>query len=160
MTASPPLAVVPLAFIDSRTGISALALQHVQHDARVVLLYHDAPGPAATLPLVGAIARSLRARLALGQALTIIETSMPEHPAETFVYAQAALRCHDLDDEVEVASLRAISADRAARACGITREELRRTEQLVTAIHRPRGCAFPGFTELHLDVAADAARAA
>lgn len=157
MPTSPLLAGAPLAFLDIRSGLSALALQHVHLQTRVTLLYHDAPGPAATLPLLAAVATSLHLHTAAGEPLTLVETSMPEHTAESFVYAHAGLRRCGLDDRVEVTSLRVLSADRVARVCGITAGELRRIEHFVSAIHRPRGCAFPGFTETRLDTSEHAA---
>jgi hypothetical protein len=54
MDAGALLATVPVAFFDPRSGLSALALQHVRADGRTVLVYHDAPSVAAARPLLSA----------------------------------------------------------------------------------------------------------
>lgn len=155
MINSAPLVSIPVAFFDPRTGLSALAVQHLRADARTALVYHDAPGPAAARPLLSGIAESLIAELTPGQTLGMVETSMPEHPAETFIYARVALTRVTMSravspGRVSAHTARTLSAEATARLCGITVRELTRTEQLVAGIHRPRSCAFAGFRQLPL----------
>ena len=145
-----PLATIPVSFFDRSTGLSALAVQHVRADGRIVLVYHDAAGVVAARPLLGGVAETLLADLPPGHTLGLVETSMPEHPAEPFVYARVTLAFTAWTGRVAAEGERPLAADDVARACGIAVEELRRTESLVSSIHRPRGCAFAGFRQLAL----------
>lgn len=148
MQAAPPLATLPIAFFDERSGLSALALQHVRPDGRLALVYHDAPSTAAALPLLSALAEALAAELADGRCLGIIEFSLPEHPVERFAYAQVVLSPGLLPGRVRVGAGRQLGVCAVAEACGVEPTELARTEELVRALHRPRACAFPGFRQL------------
>jgi hypothetical protein len=174
MTTPPPLASIAAAFFDSRSGLSALAVQHLRTDGRAVIVFHDAPGPAAAHPLLSGIAEALGTELTAGQTLTLVETSMPEHPVETFIYARLVLgrvpdatSAHVVEtgDRQPVGRLSArggavLSAAAVARLCGITVMELGRTEHLVVGVHQPRSCAFPGFRQLPLGVRDRVMRAA
>lgn len=150
MDVPPPLATIPVSFFDHRTGLSALAFQHVRADGRTALVYHDAPGVVAARPLLSGIAETLVASLAPGHTLGLIETSVPEHSAEPFVYARVSLSFTAWTGRVATDTERVIATDAVARACGIHQHELERTELLVLAIHRPRACAFAGFRQLGL----------
>jgi hypothetical protein len=150
MDVSAPLATVPVAFFDPRSGVSALALQHVRADGRTALIYHDSPSVAATRPLLSSIAESLMAELPPGHTLGIIETSVPEHDFEPFVYARAILSRAAWPGRINAGTGRVMAAEAVAAACGIDAGEVERTEFLVLAIHRPRACAFPGFHQLPL----------
>jgi hypothetical protein len=148
--ASAPLATIPVSFFDPQTGLSALAVQHLRVDGRVALVYHDAPGVASARPLLGAIATTLMAELREGQTLSVIESSVPEHPAEPFIYAQVALASVPNPERVNAGLGRVIGVAEVARACGIDAREVERTQVLVVETHRPRACAFPGFRQLVL----------
>ncbi|MBJ7608817.1 MAG: hypothetical protein JF887_05235 [Candidatus Dormibacteraeota bacterium] len=150
MQTAPPLATLPVSFFDRRTGLSALAVQHLRLDGRVVVVYHDASGVAAAGPLLCGIAEKLLAELADGQTLSLIETSVPEHPAEPFIYARVTLSSAGPATGVRAGGGRVVGIDAVARACGIEVREVQHTETLVCAIHRPRACAFPGFRQLAL----------
>ncbi len=166
MTTPPPLASIAVAFFDARSGLSALAVQHLRTDGRTVLVFHDAPGPAAAHPLLTGVAESLAMELSAGQTLTLVETSMPEHPVETFIYARVVLGrvpaapaavsrgAGDRRAAVRVSARGGaiLSPTAVARLCGITVMELGRTEHLVAGIHQPRSCAFPGFRQLPLGI--------
>ncbi len=145
-----PLATIPVSFFDPRTGLSALAVQHVRADGRTALVYHDAPGVVAARPLLGGVAEMLVATLPPGHTLGLIETSVPEHGAEPFVYARVTLTFAAWTGRVTADSERVIGADAVARTCGIDVRELERTEALVLSIHQARACAFPGFRQLPL----------
>ena len=174
MTTPPPLASIAAAFFDSRSGLSALAMQHLRTDGRAVIVFHDAPGPAAAHPLLSGVADALAMELTAGQTLTLVETSMPEHPVETFIYARLVLgRAPDATSahvgesggprpgvRLSARGGAVLSASAVARLCGITVMELARTEHLVAGIHQPRSCAFPGFRQLPLGVRDRAMRAA
>jgi hypothetical protein len=146
------LATVPVTFFDDDSGMSALAIQHVRADSRIALVYHDAPGVAAARPLLAGVAETLMADLVAGQTLSLIETSMPEHEAEPFVYARVTLSfaAAAWPGRVSAGSGRVIAVDEVARTCGIAIREVHRTEVLVLSIHRVRSCAFPGFRQLSL----------
>lgn len=150
MDACGPLATVPVSFFDPHTGLSALAVQHLRADGRTVLVYHDAPGAPAAQPLLAAVAETLMAELAAGHTLSLVETSMPEHEAEPFVYARVILSFVAWLGRVNAGAGRVVDVDEVARACGITIREVQRTEVLVLSIHRARACAFPGFRQLPL----------
>jgi hypothetical protein len=145
-----PLATLPVSFFDHRTGLSALALQHVRADGRTALVYHDAPNVIAARPLLGGVAETLVTGLPPGHTLSLVESSVPEHRAEPFVYARVTLASAAWSGRVSADSERVVGADAVARACGIDIRELERTETLVRSIHRPRACAFPGFRQLAL----------
>ncbi|HWF57360.1 MAG TPA: hypothetical protein VG520_03315 [Candidatus Dormibacteraeota bacterium] len=144
------LVTVPVSFFDQQTGISALAVQHLRADGRTVLVYHDAPGVIAARPLLAGVAETLMAELAAGQTLALIESSMPEHDAEPFVYARVSLSFAAWVGRVNAGSGRVIAVDEVACACGIAVAEVRRTEVLALSIHRVRSCAFPGFRQRRL----------
>jgi hypothetical protein len=144
------LATLPVSFFDHRTGLSALAVQHVHADGRSALVYHDAPNVSAARPLLGGVAETLVNALPPGHTLSLVESSVPEHHAEPFVYARVTLTYAASSGHVSADSQRVVGADAVARACGIDIRELERTETLVRAIHRPRACAFPGFRQLAL----------
>jgi hypothetical protein len=150
MDVGAPLATVPVTFFDHRTGLSALAIQHLRCDGRVAVVFHDAPGSASARRLLSGVAETLAGELADGQTLGLIETSVPEHPAEPFIYARVTLSAAVHPGHVEAGAGRVISVEAVARACGIEVREVRRTEALVAAIHRPRACAFRGFRQLAL----------
>ncbi len=145
-----PLVTIPVSFFDRQTGLSALAVQHVRADGRTALVYHDAPGTAAARPLLSGVADTLMAALAPGHTLSLIETSIPEHRAEPFLYARVTLSFTAWTGRVSAGTERVIAADDVARACGIEVRELVRTEALVLSVQRPRACAFPGFRQLEL----------
>ncbi len=145
-----PLLTIPVSFFDHQTGLSALALQHVRADGRTALVYHDAPGTAAARPLLSGVAETLMAGLAPGHTLALIESNVPEHCAEPFVYARVSLSFTAWTGHISAATERVISADAVARACGIDVCELLRTQALVLSMHYPRACAFPGFRQLGL----------
>ena len=90
------------------------------------------------------------AELAAGHTLGMIETSIPEHEAEPFVYARVPLSFAAWVGRVNVGTGRVIDVAEVAGACGITTREVQRTELLVLSIHRVRSCAFPGFRQLGL----------
>ncbi len=150
MDALAPLATIPVSFYDRASGLSALAVQHVRGDGRTALVYHDAPGEVATRALLSGVAETLMAGLAPGHTLSLIETNVPEHRAEPFVYAQVSLAFTAWTGRVSAAGARVITTDAVARACGIDVSELLETEALIVSIHRPRACAFPGFRQLAL----------
>jgi hypothetical protein len=145
-----PLATVPVSFFDHRTGLSALAIQHLRCDGRVVLVYHDAPGAASTRRLLSGVAETLAGELAEGHTLGLIESSVPEHRAEPFIYARVTLSAAIHPGHVDAGDGRVIGVETVARECGIEVAEVRRTEQLVIVIHKPRACAFAGFRQLAL----------
>ena len=150
MDVGAPLVTIPVSFFDHQTGLSALAMQHVRADGRTALVYHDAPGTVAARPLLSGAAETLMAGLAPGHTLSLIETNIPEHRAEPFVYARVSLSFTAWTGRVSADTERVITADAVAHACGIDVRELVRTEALVLSIHRPRACAFPGFRQLGL----------
>jgi hypothetical protein len=141
------LVTVPVSFFDPHSGLSALAVQHLRVDGRTVLVYHDAPGVIAARPLLAGVAETLMADLAGGHTLSLIETSMPEHDAEPFVYARVSLSFAAWLGRVNAGTGRVVAVDEVACACGIEVREVRRTEALVLSIHRVRSCAFPGFRQ-------------
>jgi hypothetical protein len=145
-----PLATVPVTFFDHRTGLSALAIQHLRCDGRVALVFHDAPGAAAARRLLSGVAETLAGELTDGQTLGLIESSVPEHPAEPFIYARVTLSAAVHPGHVDAGAGRVISVETVARACGIEVREVQRTEALVALMHRPRACAFLGFRQLAL----------
>jgi hypothetical protein len=145
-----PLATVPVSFFDLHSGLSALAVQHLRGDGRTALVYHDAPGMMAASPLLAGVAETLMAELAAGHTLSLIETSMPEHNAEPFVYARVTLSFAAWLGRVNAGTGRVIPVDEVARSCGIAVREVHRTEVHVLSIHRARSCAFPGFRQLPL----------
>jgi hypothetical protein len=145
-----PLVTVPVSFFDHRTGLSALAIQHLRCDGRVVLVFHDAPGAASARRLLGGVAETLAGELGDGQTLGLIESSVPEHPAEPFIYARVTLTAAIHPGHVDAGAGRVISVEAVARECGIEVAEVQRTEELVAAIHEPRSCAFGGFRQLAL----------
>ncbi|MEO8899353.1 MAG: hypothetical protein ABI352_11735 [Candidatus Dormibacter sp.] len=145
-----PLATVPVSFFDHRTGLSALAIQHLRCDGRVVLVFHDAPGSASARRLLSGVAETLAGELADGQTLGLIECSVPEHAAEPFIYARVTLSAAIHPGHVDAGAGRVIGVDAVARECGIEVAEVQRTEELVAAIHKPRACAFAGFRQLAL----------
>jgi hypothetical protein len=145
-----PLVTIPVSFFDHQTGLSALAVQHVRADGRTALVYHDAPGTVAARPLLGGVAETLMAELAPGHTLALIETNIPEHSAESFVYARVSLSFTAWTGRVSADTERVITTHEVADACGIDVCELLRTETLVLSIHRPRACAFAGFRQLGL----------
>lgn len=147
MDVTAPLATIPISFFDHHAGLSALAVQHVRADGRTVLVYHDAAGVMAARPLLGGVAEALMAELPAGHTLSLVESSIPEHRSEPFVYARVTLSFTAWTGRVSADGERVITADGAARACGIGLRELERTEALVLTIHRPRACAFPGFRQ-------------
>ncbi|HEY7927100.1 MAG: hypothetical protein ACHQ06_06985 [Candidatus Dormibacteria bacterium] len=150
MQVGAPLATLPVSFFDHRTGLSALAIQHLRSDGRVALVFHDAPGAASAQRLLTGVAESLAGELAEGQTLGIIESNVPEHSAEPFIYARVTLSAAIHPGHVDAGAGRVIGVEAVARACGIEVREIQRTEALVAAIHRPRACAFPGFRQLVL----------
>jgi hypothetical protein len=150
MNVGTPLATVPVSLFDPRGGLSALAVQHIRADGRIALVYHDAPGVAAAAALIAGVAETLMAELPLGHTLGIIETSVPEHDFEPFVYARAVLSCAAWPGRINAGTGRVLGVEAVAAACGIEVREVERTEFLVLAIHRPRACAFPGFRQLPL----------
>ena len=145
-----PLATLPVCFFDRQTGLSALAVQHVRADGRTALVYHDAAGALAARQLVAAVAETLMAELPAGHTLSVVESSIPEHRAEPFVYARMTLTFTAWTGRVSADSERVVDVGEVAGACGIAVREVERTEGLVLAIHRPRACAFPGFRQLGL----------
>jgi hypothetical protein len=145
-----PLATVPVSFFDHRTGLSALAIQHLRCDGRVALVFHDAPGAASTSRLLSGVAETLAGELAEGHTLGLIESSVPEHPAEPFIYARVTLSAAIHPGHVDAGAGRVIGIEAVARECGIEVAEVQRTEELVAAIHTPRACAFAGFRQLAL----------
>jgi hypothetical protein len=150
MDALAPLVTIPVSFFDHQAGLSALAIQHVRAGSRIALVYHDAPGEVAARSLLGGVAETLMAGLAPGHTLGIIESNVPEHRAEPFVYARVSLSFTVWTGRVSAAAERIVTADAVAQACGITAEELEHTQALVLSIHQPRACAFPGFRQLVL----------
>jgi hypothetical protein len=150
MDVTAPLATLPVSFFDPHSGLSAFAIQHVRADGRTTLVYHDATGVAAALPLLAGVAETLIAELGAGQTLSLIETSVPEHEAEPFVYARVTLSSAAYPGRVNAGAGRMMSIDAVARACGIEVREVERTQTLVLALHRRRACAFPGFRQLAL----------
>jgi hypothetical protein len=150
MDGAPPLATVPVAFFDPRTGLSALAFQHVHAQGRVALVYHDAPGVAAARPLLGGVAEAVMADLPPGHTLGLVETSIPEHEFEPFVYARVVLSRAAWPGKINAGTGRVMGVDAVACTCGVAVREVQRTEFLVLAIHQPRACAFPGFRQLPL----------
>jgi hypothetical protein len=147
MDVSAPLATIPVSFFDHQTGLSALAVQHVRADGRTALVYHDAAGVMAARPLLGGVAETLMAELPVQHTLSLVETSIPEHASEPFVYARVTLSFTAWTGRVSADGERVIAAAAVARACGIDLHELERTEILVLSMHRPRACAFPGFRQ-------------
>src|SRR4029077_1765476 len=115
-------------------------------------VYHDAAGIAAARPLLTGIAERLTAELATGQSLSLIESSVPEHPAEPFIYAWVSLWSTADPRQVNAGAGRVMGIEAVARACGVEVREIERTEVLVSATHTPRHCAFPGFRQLALGV--------
>jgi hypothetical protein len=150
MNVGAPLVTVPVSFFDHQTGLSALAVQHLRSDGRTAVVFHDAPGPAAARPLLSGVAETLMAELPAGHTLALIETNVPEHAAESFVYARVSLSFTAWTGRVSAATERVITTDAVAQACGIEVCELLETEVIVLSIHRPRACAFPGFRQLGL----------
>lgn len=150
MDIAPPLATIPVAFFDPVRGVSALAVQHLRATGRTAIVYHDAPGPALSCPLLAGVAETLMGELAAGHTLSLIESNLPGHPAEPFLYARVTLSFAAWLGRVNAGGGRAIAFDEVTRACAITDLELRRTEALVSTLHRPRACAFPGFRQLRL----------
>lgn len=150
MAPTTPLATILASFFDQHCGLSALAVQHVRADGRMVIVYHDAPSNSSARPLLGGIAETLTAELAAGQALGMIECCVPEHPAEPFIYARVTLSRLGSSGRVEAGAARVVSLESVARTCGVEVLEVERTQSLVSAIHRPRRCAFPGFRQLPL----------
>lgn len=145
-----PLVTLPVTFFDHRTGLSALAVQHVRADGRTALVYHDAPNVLAARPLLAGVAETLVSAVPPGHTLSLVESSVPEHDAEPFVYARVTLTFTAWSGRVSADSERVVGAGAVARACGIDIRELERTESVVLSIHRPRACAFPGFRQLAL----------
>ena len=141
---------MPVSFFDEQRGLSALAIQHVSANGRMVIVYHDAPSPAAARAALGRVAETLAAELAPGQLLGLIECCVPEHEAEPFIYARATVSSVPGSGRVDVGATRVVSVEAVARACGIEAREVERTELLVATVHRPRRCAFPGFRQLRL----------
>jgi hypothetical protein len=150
MDASAPLATLPVAFFDPHSGLSALAIQHVRADGRTILVYHDATGVASARPLLSGVAETLMAELGAAQTLNMIETSVPEHDAEPFVYAGVILSPAAHPGRVSAGEGRILTIDAVARACCVSVREVQRTQTLVLLVHRPRACAFPGFRQLAL----------
>ena len=136
MDVGAPLATVPVSFFDHRTGLSALAIQHVRADGRIALVYHDAPGVAAARPLLAGVAETLMADLVAGQTLSLIETSMPEHEAEPFVYARVTLSFAAWPGRVSADTERVITADAVAHACGYRRARIG-THRDARPVHPP-----------------------
>lgn len=145
MHGTPPLATLPVTFFDPQTGLSALAVQHVHAGGRTALVYHDATGSSAARTLLSGVAQALLSELGEGQTLGLIETSMPEHSAEPFIYARVALSRAASGGPVTAAPGRVLTLDAVARACGVETREIQRTEAVVSSVHRPRACAFSGF---------------
>jgi hypothetical protein len=145
-----PLVTVPVAFFDPRSGLSALAIQHVRAGSRIALVYHDAPGVAAAGPLLAGIAETLMGQVAAGHMLGLVETSIPEHTFEPFVYARVVLSFAAWPGRINAGTGRVMGVPAVAAACGVTVREVERTEALVLAVHDPRACAFPGFRQLPL----------
>ncbi|MGH7722542.1 MAG: hypothetical protein ACRENL_06875 [Candidatus Dormibacteria bacterium] len=145
-----PLATLPVSFFDPHSGLSALAVQHLRADGRTALVYHNAPGVIAAQPLLGGVAETLMSQLVAGHTLSLIETSMPEHESEPFVYARVTISVAAWLGRVGAGTGRVIAVDEVAHACGIAVREVRRTEALIQSIHRVRSCAFPGFRQLPL----------
>ncbi len=145
-----PLATIPVSFYDRQTGVSALAIQHVHAGGRTALVYHDAPGEMAARPLLGGVAETLIAGLPPGHTLGLVETNVPEHRAEPFVYARVSLTFTVWTGRVSAATERVITASQVAELCGIDLCELERTQALVLSLHRVRECAFSGFRQLPL----------
>jgi hypothetical protein len=141
---------MPVSFFDHQSGLSALAIQHVSTEGRMVIVYHDAPSPAAARAALSRVAETLAGELAPGQVLGLIECCVPEHAAEPFIYARATLSSVRGSGRVDVGAARVVSVEAVARACGIEVREVERTEHLVASVHRPRRCAFPGFRQLRL----------
>ncbi|MHB8719174.1 MAG: hypothetical protein ACYDAC_09845 [Candidatus Dormibacteria bacterium] len=152
-------AAAPLGFVDTRHGNSALALRYLAGADGIALLFHDAAGGAATMCLVAAVAAALRAQTAGGGTLQVYESPMPEHPAESFAYAWAGLQ-PEAGGRVTVAGLHVVDRLTVARACGVGADELARTERLVAALYRPRGCAFSGVRVISVDACDAASRSA
>ncbi len=150
MDAGPPLATLPVTFFDPRSGLSALAVQHVRATGRIALVYHDAPGVAAARPLLAGVAETLMGELPAGHTLGLIETSIPEHDFEPFVYARVVLSCAAWPGRINAGTGRVMGVEAVAAECGVAGREVQRTEFLVLAVHRPRACAFPGFRQLPL----------
>ncbi len=150
MDEGPPLATVPVTFFDARSGISALAFQHVHAGGRIALVYHDAPGVAAARPLLAGIAETLMAELPASHTLGLVETSIPEHGYEPFVYARVILSRAAWPGRINAGTGRVMGIEAVAGACGVAVHEVQRTEFLVLTIHHPRACAFPGFRQLPL----------
>ena len=145
-----PLATRLVSFFDTARGISALAVVHIRRDGRTALVYHDAPGVAAARPVLSAVAGALTADLGPGQTLGIVESSIPENAFEPFVYARVILSGAAWPGAVNAGTGRVLGVPAVAAACGIDVREVERTEALVTSVHRPRACAFPGFRQLPL----------
>ena len=150
MDVAATLATIPVAFFDPCRGLSALAVQHLCARGRTALVYHDAPGPALSGPLLAGVAETLMREVAAGHTLSLIECALPDHEAEPFIYARVTLSFAAWLGRVTAGGGRVVGLDEVARACGITAVELRRTEALVASLHRPRSCAFPGFRQLPL----------
>lgn len=157
---TPPLASVAVSFFDPGSGVSALALQHLRCDGRTVVVYHDASSPAAAARLLGAVGERLIGEMQAGGVLSMIDTSMPEHPLESFAYAQVSLWHAPTPGRINAGSARRLTPASVAQRCGITVAELERTEQLVVAVHRPRACTFPGFRQVALGLRGAVDRAA
>lgn len=146
MNTASPVATIPVSFFDRQTGLSALAIQHIRCDGCTTLVYHDAPRVTAALPLLAGVAEALLAGPAGEQPSRLIESSMPEHTAEAFVYAEVSFS--SAASGVPAPSARLVGVDEVARACGVSVREILRTQVLVTAVYTPRCCAFAGFRQL------------
>lgn len=150
MHSTGPLATRLVSFFDTPRGISALAVVHLHRDGRTALVYHDAPGVAAARPVLSAVAAALAAEVPAGHTLGIVESSIPENAFEPFVYARVILSGAAWPGAVNAGTGRVLAVAAVAAACGVHVSEIERTEALVTSVHRPRACAFPGFRQLPL----------
>lgn len=150
MDSAAPLVTTPVSFFEPHTGHSVFAVQHIRADGRTALLFHDAQGIAAARPLLAAVAASLMADLPEGHTLSLIESGVPEHPVEPFVYARVTISSAAYPGRLVAGTGHALDLAAVARACGVAVREVERTQLLVRLIHRPRSCAFPGFRQLPL----------
>lgn len=150
MLINPPLLTVTSAAFDRRSGLSVLVVEHVHAKRRLALLFHDAATLAASRPLLAVVAATLRGRLAPGQGLGMVESSLPDHPREPFLYARVGAPAATGQARRGVTVGPLLSGAMVAELCGITTQELRRTEELAVAMYESRRCAFAGFPQLDL----------
>lgn len=150
MPLTPPLVSVTSAVFDRHSGVSALLVEHVHPHRRLGLVFHDAATLVAVRPLLAKVVATLRAHLASGQSLVLVESSLPDHPCEPFLYARVGTPTPPIQARRSVTVGPLLARTTVAELCGISAHELRRTEELALAMYEPRRCAFAGFRQLEL----------